>query len=234
MDLVQVLEFYCPGRAPNREDLFLDWLEDRVKLKLKVVRMPSESMALTNCVYTSTGDQAMLATSKGPHVKMGDYVFKVQASDKCQPGTIALGGMHRRLCQLALSDQIEIASYAPDEKSTMGSLYLTIDFLSKSARQLAPYDAPKIAHSINENFGQQVFTKGQQFVMDFAGNNLLCIVKKVEVMDPTALLAMGTEGEGDKPAPAATEASCGLLISQTNIVLEPAQNSQIQIKGGAK
>ncbi len=72
---------------------------------------------------------------------------------------IALTSIQRRLCGYALNQQTSVSTFVPPaENYHLFGLTLVTDFLSKSTRQTAPFEGPKLTEAFLGRFDKQVST----------------------------------------------------------------------------
>jgi len=104
------------------------------KVNLKVTKLPSDSLALTNKVYLNPADAKLLKkeTALGNFIQVKDFVFTFEEHDKVEKGLIGFNSVHRRFALLSLNEPVDAILYTPPvETIYLSTLTLEVDFLAK-------------------------------------------------------------------------------------------------------
>nr|XP_023670089.1 vesicle-fusing ATPase isoform X2 [Paramormyrops kingsleyae] len=104
---------------------------------------------------------------------------------------------------------------------------MEVDFLQKKNIDSSPYDSDKMATEFIQHFNSQGFSVGQQLVFSFCDKLFALQVKDIEAMDPSIL--RGEQGSGKKQ-----KIDIGLLLGNSQVIFEKAENSSITLVGKAK
>jgi len=195
------------------------------KVSLKVTKLPSDSLALTNKVYLNPGDAKLLKkeNSLGNFIQVKDFVFTFEEHDKVEKGLIGFNSVHRRFALLSLNEPVDAILYTPPvETIYLSTLTLEVDFLAKKAGSVE-YKKDDIVAVLQREFMNQFFGLEQKFVAEINGVNLEFKVTGAEVVNLNSV----TKGEGQ----AAIKAQRGLIHSNTQFSLKPANAATLKIQG---
>jgi len=201
------------------------------KLPLKVAKLPSESLALTNKVYINPADAKLLKKPEalGNYVLVKDFVFTFEEHDKIEKGLIGFNGIHRRFALLSLNETVDAVLYNPPADSIyLGVLTLEVDFLQKTKRPMEEIKRDDLLAIIMRDFTNQFFTLEQKFVCDMNGSNLEFRVLQTEVVNLSAI----ANGIDEKVGNVAVKAQRGIMHMNTQCVIKPAPNASLKIMGG--
>lgn len=144
---------------------------------LKIVKTPSEALALTNCAIVNPAD------TKGDLVFIRKtFCLPLKADGAVPTGSIGLSGCHRAWMQVSLNEtlDVEFTSQKQSRLPPIDSMMVEVRFLRKSIQNATPFDTEQMAEAMRTSFGGQPFALGQSLVMDFAGHTLSLLVKTVE------------------------------------------------------
>lgn len=103
--------------------------------------------------------------------------------------------------QVALTDVVEVQQYDPfshGPQSYLGSLDVEVGFAGKKTTDV-PYDQDELAKAFTQTFRNQIFSPGQQLLMDFKSIPLRVTVKTVELVDITSLKSSGDTQQQTSP-----------------------------------
>uniref|UniRef100_A0A669B3S5 Vesicle-fusing ATPase n=1 Tax=Oreochromis niloticus TaxID=8128 RepID=A0A669B3S5_ORENI len=178
---------------------------------MQTARCPSDELSLTNCAIISDKDQHVIV-----RISAHKYVFTLKPHSKILPAFI-----------LFLS-AITVSNYTFDKsKQCVSSMTVEIDFLQKKHADTKAYDTDKMAAEVLQNFNNQAFSVGQQFVLSFCEKLFILGVKDMEAMDPSIL--RGGHGSGKKQ-----KIDIGLLVANSQVIFEKAENSSVILAGKSK
>ncbi len=194
-------------------------------MEFKVANCPSQELALTNCLFLSAKDHAMLGTDGDIYIELRGFVYTARASEKVEAGHIGMNSIQRRLVGVSLGDAVGAALFAPSgaDGSMLSSASVEVDFVVRGkARGSESLDGGALSKQITERYGRQFLTNGQTFAIEFQGVNLLLKVGKLEaiVLDSSS---GGSAGEAGVHR--------GMLVSQTQLVLAKAAGSALVLTG---
>jgi hypothetical protein len=94
---------------------------------LRVVRCPTEALALTNKVFISSVDCAALAHTR--YVQIKEFIYVYESHPDISSGSVGLTSVQRNVLVVALNDLIEVEPYV-----VMGSaaqVQFSVDYLIK-------------------------------------------------------------------------------------------------------
>jgi len=203
-----------------------------ITVELKVDSSPGNALALTNQVFLNQQEvnllNAGIITDSVNHekcyIQLRDQVYTYRPHEKIPPGAIGLSNPQRQNLNAALNEKISGSLYIPETNDIyLATMRLEVDFLAKNKKVTEKYEVDDIKKSIITQLEQQIFSVGQKFVLDCKGNNLVFKVLENSVMN------ISGDKKGQEPA---TKADKGILISQTDVMIEKAQGAQILLSGG--
>ena len=178
----------------------------------RVSKSPSESLALTNCVIVNANE----FPSVNAIIINGKFRFNIRREAAIAVGSIGLASFQRSWMQVSLSEQVNVEPFDPKTNlSSIGGIYLQVDFVKRSTETAQVFDTAKMAELVNNNFSGQIFSKGQPFVIDYAGFNLILTVQNIEGIDK--------DGRSDLES--------GILDSSSKIQFFPNPDSSIRLVG---
>nr|XP_023670090.1 vesicle-fusing ATPase isoform X3 [Paramormyrops kingsleyae] len=195
---------------------------------MQAARCPTDELSLTNCAVANDND---LQTGQHVTVKTTPthkFVFTIKTHKSVVPGTIAFSLPQRKWAGISIGQEVEVASYVFDKtKQCIGTMTMEVDFLQKKNIDSSPYDSDKMATEFIQHFNSQGFSVGQQLVFSFCDKLFALQVKDIEAMDPSIL--RGEQGSGKKQ-----KIDIGLLLGNSQVIFEKAENSSITLVGKAK
>ncbi|XP_048871157.1 vesicle-fusing ATPase isoform X2 [Brienomyrus brachyistius] len=195
---------------------------------MQAARCPTDELSLTNCAVANDND-----LQTGHHVTVKTtpahkFVFTIKTHKSVVPGTIAFSLPQRKWAGISIGQEVEVASYIFDKtKQCIGTMTMEVDFLQKKNVDSSPYDSDKMATEFIQHFNNQSFSVGQQLVFSFCDKLFSLQVKDIEAMDPSIL--RGEQGSGKKQ-----KIDIGLLLGNSQVIFEKAENSSITLVGKAK
>ncbi|KAI9592145.1 P-loop containing nucleoside triphosphate hydrolase protein [Syncephalis fuscata] len=184
--------------------------------QMKVVKSPSEAIALTNRLVVSPRD----FDQKVHYVIVnGQFVFTVYHDHTFPSGQIGSSKLQRRWALLSLNQEVDVEPYNPS------TLHLEVGFLKGKEDQAEHFDVQEMSRLFTQNYAHQVFSVKQQIVFDFHGVNLVGVVSGVEMLNLDE--AGGNGGRGREPFR-------GVLVQETMMNFTKAADSPIKLKGVAR
>uniref|UniRef100_A0A3Q4I8T2 Vesicle-fusing ATPase n=1 Tax=Neolamprologus brichardi TaxID=32507 RepID=A0A3Q4I8T2_NEOBR len=196
---------------------------------MQTARCPSDELSLTNCAIVSDKDQHFelhVIVRNSAH----KYVFTLKPHSSVNINTIAFSQAQVEiLCAFILFfSAITVSNYTFDKsKQCVSSMTVEIDFLQKKHADSKAYDTDKMAAEVLQNFNNQAFSVGQQLVLSFCEKLFILVVKDMEAMDPSIL--RGGHGSGKKQ-----KIDIGLLMPNSQVIFEKAENSSVILAGKSK
>ncbi|KAL7752784.1 transport between ER and Golgi ATPase protein [Sorochytrium milnesiophthora] len=184
---------------------------------LRVVKCPSEGLALTNCLIVSPQDFDAHCRYV---VLNGTHIFTVRADPLVQPGTIGTGNMQRKWAALSLGQEVTVQPYDPfATNATISAYSLTLEACYISFFEFRERG--------------QIFTVGQFLAFEFHGTNFILTLTDAEVMTVDALNSYlrGDIKESEVPR---EKAQYGMLIAQSQILFTKAPDANLKLAGDAK
>jgi len=203
----------------------------KVKLALKVTKLPSDDLALTNKVYVSIEDAATLKAGCGQlgqflTLSGKEFIFTFDGHKGVTKGLIGFSSVQRRFVQLSLNEPVDVSPYSPpadDSTIYLSTLTLEVDFLIKNRKIDDNFNIADITKVIMREIINQFLTVEQRFVGEVNGVNIEFRVKHTDVVD------LGQLVSGEQPK--GKTAIGGILHNKTNIIYEKAPGSSIRIVG---
>ncbi|EGG18292.1 N-ethylmaleimide-sensitive fusion protein [Cavenderia fasciculata] len=198
--------------------------------RLAVVAVPQDTDAYTNRVYINQQTfQELIQT--GPSSKVsenGNYitlftdndrskkVLSVSPSPKIPVGSIGVSKIHRNWMLLGLKEEVSVQYYSPEIK-TIASITFKIDYFTRGKKG-PKFDSKAIIAQISRDYNNQYFTEGQATLIQVR-DNLEITVSDIKL------------SESDHPTnpPPYLSGSYGMLLSTSQILIQKAENSTIDI-----
>ncbi|XP_005913729.1 vesicle-fusing ATPase isoform X1 [Haplochromis burtoni] len=194
---------------------------------MQTARCPSDELSLTNCAIVSDKDQHF-EQHVIVHNSAHKYVFTLKPHSSVNINTIAFSQAQRKWAGIIIGQEIEVSNYTFDKsKQCVSSMTVEIDFLQKKQADSKAYDTDKMAAEVLQSFNNQAFSVGQQFVLSFCEKLFILVVKDMEAMDPSIL--RGGHGSGKKQ-----KIDIGLLVANSQVIFEKAENSSVILAGKSK
>lgn len=211
------------------------------QVQLRIEKLPKGSLAdqyvFGNlCAVSSDDFQSrdggdVYVLLKGPQMR-GECVVTARPTPGFPRGCISLSDPQRQWCGIGLMDSFFGERYDPfsqGQKVYLGTMDLEISFASPRKTPDAPYDQDELADIVVKQYGNQIFSPGQRFLMDLQGVPLSFAVKTVQLIDLS-----GEKGDGsDAPSTSAANAR-GILTNVATINFFKDANSPIKLKGSAR
>jgi vesicle-fusing ATPase len=197
----------------------------------KAAQATDASSAKTNLVYFNPADASKLESAPGKtvapgkaYVEINNFVFSFAGNAAVAPGTIALSQVHRKLLDLSLNQGVNVVPF----RTTNADIYLAnlsvdVDFLAKSKKE-GEFDVKDLDAALKTAFGNQFFARGQTFLADVKGNNLVFTVLETEVAQLSQISEKASSSSGSGEAR-------GILTSQTSITFSKAPGTALKLTG---
>ena len=131
---------------------------------LKVVNMPCMESANTGYVYVNK------FISK--YVKFGEYVYRCRQTMNVKPDTIALNSVQRRSENVLLGSHILVSKFETNVEE-FRNVYIRAEWLIRDIEA----QIPDLANIFRSYFDDHILSFGQQVVLHYQDNLLLCTVK---------------------------------------------------------
>ncbi|XP_037134057.1 vesicle-fusing ATPase-like [Syngnathus acus] len=194
---------------------------------MQAARCPTDKLSLTNCAVINEKEPQL-----EQHVTVRNlthkYVFTLKTHPSVNLGSIAFSLPQRKWAGLSIGQEVEVSNYTFDKsKQCIDSMTVEIDFLQKKNADSNPYDSDVMANDFLQQFNQQAFTAGQQFVFKFGDKPFDVLVKDMEGMDPSIL-------KGDQTSLKKPKISIGLLLPNSQVIFEKAESSSMTLIGKSK
>jgi len=196
-------------------------------MHLNVGNLPENRLALTNKVYLSASTLQKLfptkSNSKGlpPLVYVDSHAYAACAHKGISDNIIALNGLHRRYCQLALNASVEVKPF--EAPKTLASIEFSVDLLAKKVTRggAIDIDTDRLKNGVLLEYEGQVFETGRVFAMDFEGVRLEMNIKDCQLVD----LGNGKSDNSNNKA-------IGQLLSPTVITFSKAKGTNLVSMSG--
>lgn len=195
---------------------------------MQAARCPTDELSLTNCAVVNekdfqSGQHVVIRTSPNHR-----YIFTVKTHHTILPGNIAFSLPQRKWAGLSIGQEVEVAVYNFDKtKQCIGVMTIEVDFLQKKNVDSNPYDTDRMAAEFIQQFNNQAFSVGQQLVFNFIDKLFGLVVKDTEAMDPSFL-------KGEQSSEKRQKIEAGLVVGNSQVVFEKADNSSLNLTGKAK
>ncbi|XP_053555708.1 vesicle-fusing ATPase [Bombina bombina] len=195
---------------------------------MQAAKCPTDELSLTNCAVINEKD-----FQSGQHVSVRTspnhrYIFTLRTHHTVLPGTIAFSLPQRKWAGLSIGQEVEALLYNFDKaKQCIGTMTIEIDFLQKKNVDSNPYDTDRMAGEFIQHFNNQAFSVGQQLVFNFNDKLFGLVVKDIDAMDPSIL-------KGEQPTGKRQKIDVGLVVGNSQVVFEKAENSSLNLTGKSK
>uniref|UniRef100_A0A8C0DZH6 Vesicle-fusing ATPase n=1 Tax=Balaenoptera musculus TaxID=9771 RepID=A0A8C0DZH6_BALMU len=134
----------------------------------------------------------------------------------------------KQILKAVAGNTLRVSLYTFDKaKQCIGTMTVEIDFLQKKSIDSNPYDTDKMAAEFIQQFNNQAFSVGQQLVFSFNEKLFGLLVKDIEAMDPSIL-------KGEPAAGKRQKIEVGLVVGNSQVAFEKAENSSLNLIGKAK
>ncbi|KAJ1973882.1 transport between ER and Golgi ATPase protein [Dimargaris xerosporica] len=211
---------------------------------MRVVKCPSDTLALTNLLVVNAGD----FSADTRHVIINDaYVFTVYPTNGFVSGAVGTTKMHRTWARLSLNQEIHVEPFAFGPSGSaprfIGAMDVEVRFLQRTMASAEEYDTEEMSQLFRHLFHDQVFTLHQPLVFEFHGVNLYLEIKRMTVLDVNEIRDVKNiaelASEKHRQAAAASpqqrrQMVCGLLFDQSVIQFFKAPDATIRLRGAAR
>lgn len=189
-------------------------------LTLKAVNLPSQDLAFTNRVYTSTADYAQLGGQPQTicYIETKGCYFTIEGHPQMEQGSIALNKVQREWAKVGLNAEVFAKRYSVPKGFDLGAVTFEVDFLLKP-QPSAPrveIQGDQLEEVFRKAFVNQICVVGQKLAFDFEGKLLHFIVTGTQPFD------LGT-GE------AQAKTDKGILTSQTEIDFRQGSSGKLHV-----
>ncbi|KAM0705009.1 hypothetical protein Q7P35_007796 [Cladosporium inversicolor] len=197
-------------------------------MQLRPAKSPDNSFTFGNICAVSAQD--IPANHDGQDVYLlinGRFVLSARPLREFPRGHISLSDAQRTWMQVALTDVVEVQNYDPfsqGSQSYLGGMDIEVGFAGKKSTEV-PYDQDELAGAFAHNFRHQIFSPGQQLLMDFKSIPLRMTVKTVELVDVASLKSSGDAAQQTSPN------ARGILTPETMINYFKDARTPINLKG---
>jgi vesicle-fusing ATPase len=197
-------------------------------MQLRPAKSPDNSFTFGNICAVSAQD--IPSSQDGQDVYLlinGRFVLSARPLSQFPRGHISLSDAQRTWMQVALTDVVEVQSYDPfsqGSQSYLGGMDIEVGFAGKKSTEV-PYDQDELAGAFAHNFRHQIFSPGQQLLMDFKSIPLRMTVKTVELVDVASLKSSGDAAQQTSPN------ARGILTPETMINYFKDARTPINLKG---
>lgn len=194
---------------------------------MQAAKCPTDELSLTNCAVINEKEQQLelhVIVRNGPH----KFVFTLKSHPGVSPGAIGFSLPQRKWGGLSIGQEVEVTNYRFDKsKQCISTVTMEIDFLQKKHADSNPYDTDKMASEFIQHFTNQAFSVGQQLVFSYCDKVFSLIVKDMEAMDPSILKGLKSSGNKQK-------IEIGLLLGNSQVIFEKAENSSVTLTGRSR
>eukprot|EP00124_Ichthyophonus_hoferi_P003282 Ihof_evm5s276 gene=Ihof_evmTU5s276 len=209
--------------------------------KFRVMKCPSDALALYNCVIGSpndfsTGDHILVH----PEHTLEGYAMTIRVDPHMEPGNLGFTFHQRKWAELALNKEVLVSMFEPTQSSYpyISKVKLEVSLLSKKAKAPSePLVSHEMAGAFIEMFQNMVLSVGQTLVLDYRSTNLLVVVKDLEIITLHKLQLLATRGDTTEDVPSdigGVKGTVGVLMSQSTAIFDKAEGSPLNIVGTAK
>lgn len=160
---------------------------------LNVANLPSNRLALTNCVYLNPRTLHSLFPSPEQTsaflVTVGQHPYLADSHPSVQPDQIGLNGLQRRYGQFSLAHRVDVQPYVPSPDTILSSLEITVDLLSKKTEtgHAKEMDTDRLMEDVINNYVNQMVAVGQVLAMDFEGIKVELTIARLDFLSEKAL-----------------------------------------------
>ncbi|XP_071509886.1 vesicle-fusing ATPase-like [Diadema antillarum] len=198
--------------------------------EMKAVRCPTDKLSLTNRAVLS--DKDPFSRSEFIEVYTGpgqSFVFTTCSFSDIKPGEIGFSLPQRKWARLSIDQIVRVSQYRFDPSCQfLSTITLEVDFLQKKNVTTEAFDSDKMVLDFLAAFDRIAFTVEQQLVCSFYNKKLMgLVVKGITVADAAIL-------KGGKAAKPAKDVRCGVLMQNTQVIFEKADESPLNLIGKAK
>jgi vesicle-fusing ATPase len=197
-------------------------------MQLRPAKSPDNSFTFGNICAVSAQDVPPNHDGQDVYLLInGRFVLSARPLPQFPRGHISLSDAQRTWMQVALTDVVEVQTYDPfsqGSQSYLGAMDIEVGFAGKKSTEI-PYDQDELAGAFAHNFRHQIFSPGQQLLMDFKSIPLRMTVKTVELVDVASLKSSGDATQQTSPN------ARGILTPETMINYFKDARTPINLKG---
>lgn len=197
-------------------------------MQLRPAKSPDNSFTFGNICAVSAQDIPPNHDGQDVYLLInGRFVLSARPLPQFPRGHISLSDAQRTWMQVALTDVVEVQNYDPfsqGSQSYLGAMDIEVGFAGKKSTEV-PYDQDELAGAFAHNFRHQIFSPGQQLLMDFKSIPLRMTVKTVELVDVASLKSSGDATQQTSPN------ARGILTPETMINYFKDARTPINLKG---
>ncbi|KAJ3439945.1 vesicle-fusing atpase [Anaeramoeba flamelloides] len=204
--------------------------------QFKPVKSIDKEKMLTNKIYINPEDFNLIFAEQ-PKSGYGtinfSLVYTICPHKKVKKGCITLSNIQKISLDIGRNDKVQIIPWSvPKTSIYISKITFEVDFMIKN-RSNPTIDATKLARRVISNFQNQVFSVGQEFVIDYDVYYLRLSAKSLETMELESILKIDKdEKENEKNELELTINERGILVSQSQIRFDKKQGAQLKLKGG--
>ncbi|KAJ6242627.1 vesicle-fusing atpase [Anaeramoeba flamelloides] len=203
------------------------------------VKSIDKEKMLTNKVYTGPEDfkSIFAENSKNQYGLINnDLVYTICPHKKVKKGCVTLSNIQKISLDIGRNDKVQITPWEVPKGSYISKISFDVDFMIIN-RSNPTIDATKLARRVISNFQNQVFSVGQEFVIDFDVYYLRLSVKSLKTMEIESILIINKDDEkedekNEKNEMEPLQNDQGILVSQSQIKFDKKQGTLLKLKGG--
>ncbi|KAK5169037.1 transport between ER and Golgi ATPase protein [Saxophila tyrrhenica] len=201
------------------------------RMQLRPAKSPDNSFTFGNISAVSSQD--VPPNQDGTDVYLlinGQCVVSARPIGQFPRGQISLSDPQRTWMQVALTDVVEVERYDPfsaTSQSYLGSLDIEVGFAGKKSTE-TPYDQDELAQAFVHTFRNQIFSPGQQLLMDYRSIPLRLTVRTVELVDLRSMRSTGDTKQHTNPQ------ARGILTQESAVNWFKDAKSPIALKGSTR
>lgn len=197
--------------------------------QLKAIKCPTDELAATNCAIVNPRE-----FEKVRHIEVcgqsNSFVFTLKGDNSVALGEIAFSVFQRKWANISVDIKIPVKPYAIDLRTnSISMMTVELDFITKKNNTLDPFNTDSMAQDLLQQFGNQVFTVGQQFAFQLQDQNrkmLLATIKSIEA----ANLSAAMEGKSSPK----NKVQIGQLLPNSAVIFEKSEGSPLNLIGKSK
>ncbi|KAK3068438.1 transport between ER and Golgi ATPase protein [Teratosphaeriaceae sp. CCFEE 6253] len=201
-------------------------------LQLRPAKSPDNSFTFGNICAVSAQDIPPSRDGGDAHLLVnGAYVLTARPLPSFPRGHISLNDAQRTWMGVALTDVVDVQPYDPfshGAQSYLGAMDVEVGFAGRKTTDV-PYDQDELAQAFINTFRNQIFSPGQQLLMDFRSIPLRMTMRTVELVDISSLRASTGGAQQSTSAQAR-----GILTPETAINYYKDARSPIMLKGSTR
>ncbi|ODV96957.1 hypothetical protein PACTADRAFT_1540 [Pachysolen tannophilus NRRL Y-2460] len=184
---------------------------------LKICNVPSNQLALSNCVVANPKDFRDGETVIADNI----FVFSVRTSSEVGEGFLGANGNQRMWAHWSLNQDVSIAPYdlfkSTGSHAYLGALNIEIRFRNRNKTTNHKFDQDVLSEKFIQNYESQIFQPTQEMVFEFQGFLFNLVVKSVQLVD------LGQAASADSNI-SSNITSKGLLTNHTLITFYSGDN----------